>query len=193
MRIIEGKDPIWETDKYDVILVGTSIYCMLTNGFQSKIRFKYPNVDKENNKTPYGDKRKLGTRLTIYPIVDEQPTISLCYIANYPNSKRVFVDYDALENVLATANAEFKGEKVLTTLLGASQFDGNGDIEKIKEIIEKNTKDLDIDVYVYEQIPRVDEIAYNENKLRKYRDKGGEENEQLWKNRDKILEKLYLK
>ena len=54
MNIIQGKDAIWETDKYDVVLVGTSIYCMLTNGFQSKIRFKYPHVDAANDKTPFG-------------------------------------------------------------------------------------------------------------------------------------------
>ena len=137
MNIIKDKDPIWETEKYDVILVGTSIYCMLTNGFQSKIRFKYPHVDDANNKTPFGDKRKLGKRLTVEPIEDGQPIISLLYIANYPHSKRVFVDYEALENALATANAEFKGKKVMTTLLGESAFDGNGDREKLLKIIEK--------------------------------------------------------
>lgn len=193
MKLIEGKDPIWEVDKYDVVLVGTSIYCMLTNGFQSKIRFKYPHVDKANNKTAYGNKDKLGKRLTIEPVEEGQPIISLMYIANYPHSKRVFVDYDALENALSTANAEFKGKRVLTTLLGSSAFDGNGDIDKIKKIIEENTKDLDIDVYEYEQIPRLNEIEFNLNKMRKYRDRGGEENEQLWRNRDNILKKLYLK
>ena len=47
MKIITNEDLIWKTDNYDVILVGTSIYCMLTNGFQSKMRMKYPYIDKK--------------------------------------------------------------------------------------------------------------------------------------------------
>ena len=65
MKIITNEDLIWKTDNYDVILVGTSIYCMLTNGFQSKMRMKYPYIDKKNDTTGYGDFRKMGTRLTI--------------------------------------------------------------------------------------------------------------------------------
>ena len=107
LNIIKDKEPIWETDKYDVILVGTSIYCMLTNGFQSKMRLKYPYIDAINDSTNYGDSRKLGKRMTI----QGKPIISLMYIANYPHRKRVFVDYDALEHAMATANAEFKGKK----------------------------------------------------------------------------------
>lgn len=199
MNIIKDKDPIWETEKYDVILVGTSIYCMLTNGFQSKIRFKYPYVDDANNKTPFGDKRKLGKRLTVEPIEDGQPIISLLYIANYPHSKRVFVDYEALENALATANAEFKGKKVMTTLLGESAFDGNGDREKLLKIIEENTKDLDLDVYDYKQLPRLREKGLIMSKLitRRRRERG--ENKltktyykPVWEGLDKILKELYL-
>lgn len=199
MNIIKDKDPIWETEKYDVILVGTSIYCMLTNGFQSKIRFKYPHVDDANNKTPFGDKRKLGKRLTVEPIEDGQPIISLLYIANYPHSKRVFVDYEALENALATANAEFKGKKVMTTLLGESAFDGNGDREKLLKIIEENTKDLDLDVYDYKQLPRLREKGLIMSKLitRRRRERG--ENKltktyykPVWEGLDKILKELYL-
>ena len=199
MNIIKDKDPIWETEKYDVILVGTSIYCMLTNGFQSKIRFKYPHVDDANNKTPFGDKRKLGKRLTVEPIEDGQPIISLLYIANYPHSKRVFVDYEALENALATANAEFKGKKVMTTLLGESAFDGNGDREKLLKIIEENTKDLDLDVYDYKQLPRLREKGLIMSKLiTRRRHERGENKltktyyKPVWEGLDKILKELYL-
>lgn len=197
MNIIEGKDLIWETDKYDVILVGTSIYCMLTNGFQSKIRYKYPHVDEANNKTPYGHQGKLGTRLTIYPIEDEGPIISLLYIARYPHSKRVFLEYDALENALATANAEFKGMKVATTVLGATRFDGNGDRERVLKIIEENTKDLDLDVYDYVQLPKIRESGLIMSKLvQQVRDKGGKKKKEfrpMWHNFDKVLKQLYLK
>lgn len=197
MNIIKDKDLIWEVEKYDVILVGTSIYCMLTNGFQSKIRYKYPHVDKENDKTPYGDKRKLGTRLTVYPIEDEQPIISLLYIAKYPHAKRVFVEYEALEHALATANAEFKGKKVATTILGISPFDGNGERERILKIMEENTKDLDLDVYDYVQLPKIRESGLIMSKLiQQIRNKGGKKKKEfkpMWHNFDNVLKGLYLK
>ena len=170
MNIITGQDPIWKTDEYDVVLVGTSIYCMLTNGFQSKIRFKYPEIDKANNSTNYGDSRKLGKGLTI----DGTPTISLLYVTKFPNSRRVFIDYDALEHTLSTANAEFKGR------------------EKCLSIIEKCTSDLDIDIYDYEQLPRLKEIEYNIDKLRKLRNSDEEKYMELWKNKENVLRKLYL-
>ena len=167
-NIIKGKDPIWETDKYDVILVGTSIFCMLSNGFQSKIKNKYPYIDKINDSTKYGDRRKLG------------------------NSKRVVLHYDALEHALATANAEFKGKRVLTTVLGSSKFDGNGEHDKVLEIMRKTLKDVDVDVYDYEQIDRRKEIKVNLRKIRDLSTVDREKYKSLWKRKDEILKKLYL-
>lgn len=148
ITFIKDKDPIWEVENYDVVLVGTSIYSMLTNGFQSKIASKFPEVDEENTKSPYGDRRKLGTRLTNY---NTKPIVSLLFICGYPHSKRVFLDYEALENCLALSNAEFKGKKVMMTIIGTTRFDGNGDREKVMEIIEKNTNNMDLYIYDYDQ------------------------------------------
>lgn len=188
VNIIKDKEPIWETDKYDVILVGTTIYCMLTNGFQSKVRLKYPYIDEINDSTNYGDMRKLGKRLTI----DGKPIISLMYIANYPHSKRVFLDYDALEYALSTANAEFKGKKVMTTMLGCSKFDGNGDKEKVLEIMLKTTKDLDLDVYDYDQLEKRKEIRLYFNRIKDMEFTQPEKYAQLWPNRRELIKDLYL-
>ena len=111
LKIIKDKDPIWETDKFDVILIGTSIYNQLNGGFQSKIKYKYPIVDEKNRETKYADFSKLGTRITI----NDTPTISLMYICGYPRPNIDTVDYDSLTKCLLTANAEFRGKKVLTT------------------------------------------------------------------------------
>ena len=154
LKIIKDKDPIWETDKFDVILIGTSIYNQLNGGFQSKIKYKYPIVDEKNRETKYADFSKLGTRITI----NDTPTISLMYICGYPRPNIDTVDYDSLTKCLLTANAEFRGKKVLTTILGSSQFDGNGDKDKCLKIIKDSTKDLDITLYDYEQKKRADEI-----------------------------------
>ena len=66
----------------------------------------------------YGDNRKLGKRLT----VDGKPTISLLYICGYPSLRHgPSINYEALKNCIITANAEFKGKKVMTTMIGSAQ------------------------------------------------------------------------
>ena len=162
-NLIKDRDLILDVDKYDVILVGTTIYSMLTNGFQSKIASKFPIVDEINTGTPYGSTNKYGKRLTIDTIT---PIISLMYIAGYPHSKRVFLNEDALANCLSTANAEFKGKKVATTLVGTTRFDGNGDRDRVMKIIEDNTKNLDLYVYDYEQLDKRVERDMVVDKLR---------------------------
>ena len=188
INIIKDKEPIWETDKYDVILVGTSIYNMLTNGFQSKLRLKYPYIEEINDSTNYGDLRKLGKRMTI----QGKPIISLMYIAKYPNSRREFIDYDALEHALSTANAEFRGKKVLTTMLGCSKFDGNGDKDKVLEIINRTANNLELDVYDYLQLEKRKEIALHFKKIKEFETTEPEKFNQLWPIRKELIKDLYL-
>lgn len=189
MNIIKDKDAIAFTDDYDVVLVGTSTYSTLGNGFQSKIRFKYPDIDDANSHTPYGDVRKLGKRLTM----DGTPTISLLYICGYPRKSLTNIDYGALEQCLLTATSEFKGKRVMTTLLGCSEFDGNGDRDKVLEIIERATKGLDLDVYDYRQLSRVEETLYWKRKIFLIKDIDRERYIKLVKGRNEILRRLYLK
>lgn len=188
LKIIKDKDPIWETDKFDVILIGTSIYNQLNGGFQSKIKYKYPIVDEKNRDTKYADFSKLGTRITI----NDTPTISLMYICGYPRPNIDTVDYDSLTKCLLTANAEFRGKKVLTTILGSSQFDGNGDKDKCLKIIKDSTKDLDITLYDYEQKKRADEIREQKMYLKSLQYTDIEKYNKLKDVFDLYLKKLYL-
>lgn len=188
LKIIKDKDPIWETDKFDVILIGTSIYNQLNGGFQSKIKYKYPIVDEKNRETKYADFSKLGTRITI----NDTPTISLMYICGYPRPNIDTVDYDSLTKCLLTANAEFRGKKVLTTILGSSQFDGNGDKDKCLKIIKDSTKDLDITLYDYEQKKRADEIREQKMYLKSLQYTDIEKYNKLKDVFDLYLKKLYL-
>lgn len=190
MNIVKDKDLIWDTDKYDVILVGTSIYNLLTQGFQSKLSMKYPYIVDANNSTPYADKRKYGKRLTI----QGTPIISLMYICGYPHSKRDYLNYEALEHCLATANAEFKGKNVATTILGTSLFDGNGDRERCMKIIEENTDKLNLTVYDFPQYNRRKEIAMVCSKWNEYAERGEWRKwKELKNHKDEIIAKLYLK
>lgn len=149
MRIIKDKEPIFEVDKYDVVLVGTSVYGILTNGFQGKMANRYPYIVDENLKQPYGDLRRLGTRITITK--EGYPTISLLYISGYPKKGLHSLDYEALDKCLKTAAMEFKGERIITTVLGDTQFDGEGNRRRILNMIDRAFEGMDIDVYDYPQ------------------------------------------
>lgn len=188
LKIIKDKDPIWETDKFDVILIGTSIYNQLNGGFQSKIKYKYPIVDEKNRETKYADFSKLGTRITI----NDTPIISLMYICGYPRPNIDTVDYDSLTKCLLTANAEFRGKKIMTTIIGSSQFDGNGDKDKCLKIIKDSTKDLDITLYDYEQKKRIDEIREQKMYLKSLQYTDIEKYNKLKNVFDLYLKKLYL-
>ena len=188
LKIIKDKDPIWETDKFDVILIGTSIYNQLNGGFQSKMKYKYPMVDEKNRETKYADFSKLGTRITI----NDTPIISLMYICGYPRPNIDTVDYDSLTKCLLTANAEFRGKKVMATIIGSSQFDGNGDKDKCLKIIEDTTKDLDITLYDYEQKKRADEIREQKMYLKSLQYTDIEKYNKLKNVFDLYLKKLYL-
>ena len=188
LKIIKDKDPIWETDNFDVILIGTSIYNQLNGGFQSKIKYKYPIVDEKNRETKYADFSKLGTRITI----NDTPIISLMYICGYPRPNIDTVDYDSLTKCLLTANAEFRGKKIMATIIGSSQFDGNGDKDKCLKIIKDSTKDLDITLYDYDQKKRIDEIREQKMYLKSLQYTDIEKYNKLKNVFDLYLKKLYL-
>ena len=59
-EIIVGEDLVNEVQKYDVILVGASIYNSQGNGFQKKLCRNFPEIDRINKQTNYGDVNKLG-------------------------------------------------------------------------------------------------------------------------------------
>lgn len=149
MRIIKDKDPIFETEKYDVILVGTSICDTLYNGFQGKMANKYPYISEENHKQSYADSRRLGTRLTVKR--KGNPIISLLYICRYPRKMKLTLDYSALKQCLETAALEFKGKRILTTVLGGTVFDGKGNKKRVLNLMSKAFEGLDVEVYDYKQ------------------------------------------
>lgn len=136
--------------KYDVILVGTSINNALGNGFQRQIRINFPIVDKINKTTNYGDLRKLGT----VKVIDSNPIFCLCYInksKRRPDLNPDYLDYESLESCLSLINENFKGKKIASTIMGVSDYEGNGNLEKIMQIFEKHSSNIDLFLYDYEQ------------------------------------------
>ena len=173
VTIIEGIDLDKDIEKYDAILVGTNSYCVMGSGIQAKIRKKYPFVYDLNLSTKYGDKSKLGCRVTTKGTI---PLFSLCFIVygyNFrPDIVNDYLDYSALEKCIKTANNEFSGLNVATTFIGCSKFDGNGDKDKVMKILNENTDKINLFVYDYEQYSRPIERSINYGILKKkYSDK----------------------
>lgn len=178
VTIIKDKEAIYDTEQYDVVLMGLSTHNIFMGNFQGKMAVKYPIVEKVNDSTPYGDIRKLGKCITIH---DNTPIISLMYICTYPSRKDNFIDYEGLRKCLETANNDFKGKKVMTTLLGTTKFDGKGDREKCLKIIEETTKDLDLYIYDFEQITIKEEMKRQNRYFAKIKEQIKGNKEQLEK------------
>lgn len=151
INIVKDKDLIYDIFNYDVILIGTSIYCTLGNGFQHEIKINFPEVNEKNMESPYADPKKLGNILTIN---ERNVTFCLCFINSgrfRPDLKKDYLDYDALKQCLICVNNLFKNKKVATTVIGNSKFDGDGDYNKILDILTTYCTDIDLTIYDYEQ------------------------------------------
>lgn len=185
VTIIKNKEPIYDTDDYDVILVGVSTHNMLMGNFQGKIGVKYPIVQTTYENTPYGDVRKLGKRITFD---DLTPIISIMFICTYPTRKDNYIDYEALERCLRTANAEFKGKKVMTTIVGSTRFDGKGDRKKCIKLLRECCKDLDLYLYDYEPITIKEELKRQSKYFTKLKEEYNDDKEMLKKIKEMSIE-----
>ncbi len=183
IKIIKNVDLINDIDKYDVILVGTNTYHTMGNGFQKKIRFKCPESYKLNLTTKYGDKKKLGNRVS----TNETPKISLCFITDgynfRPDLKPDYLDYESLEKCIKTANIEYSGLNVATTFIGCSKFDGNGDKNKVLDILERNSDKINLFIYDYEQLDRDVEVAIEYLKIVTNKDYDAKTKYQIFKDK----------
>lgn len=189
LTIVKDKDLIWDVEEYDVILVATNIYNMLSDGFQRKMKKKYPILDDENNKGAYADVSRLGKRHVVDSI---KPVVCLCYISKYKMPNRTYMDYDALENCMMACNVEFKGKKVACTVMGHSYHEGGGDKERIMEILEKYSDRLDLYVYDYEQICVSEERSRVLRYIFSFKDTDNEKFKLMLKSMDETNRKFYI-
>lgn len=151
ITIIKDIPLINDVFQYDVILVGTSINNALGNGFQRQVKINFSIVDEINKSTNYGDIRKLGT----VKVVATTPIFCLCYInksKRRPDINPDYLDYVSLEQCLKLINDNFKGKRIASTIIGLSDYEGNGNREKIMNIIEKNSNNIDLYLYDYKQL-----------------------------------------
>jgi hypothetical protein len=149
LTFIHNKPLIEDIFDYDLIIVGTGIHNALGNGFQYDVKINFPQVEKIVKQTPYADVRKLGS----VTVVNENPIFCVGFIHKGGYRKDLnpdYLDYKALEDVLNLIDSNFENKKIATTLLGCSQYDGNGNKEKVLEIFNKLSNN-DFFIYDYEQ------------------------------------------
>ena len=160
INIIKDIDLYDHLNEYDIILIGTNLYYMMSHGIQLKVMLNYPYVYEENLKTKYADREKLGTILECAK--DGEPTFCLCFITegnNFrPDLQKDYLSYDALEKTLKLVNIQYKGKKIACPFLGTSRFDGNGDRDKVMEIFNKTMTDVNLTIFDYFQKSRDEEI-----------------------------------
>lgn len=149
LTFIHNKPLIEDIFDYDLIIVGTGIHNALGNGFQYDVKINFPQVEEIVKQTPYADVRKLGS----VTVINENPIFCVGFIHKGGYRKDLnpdYLDYKALEEVLNLIDSNFENKRIATTLLGCSQYDGNGNKEKVLEIFNKLSNN-DFFIYDYEQ------------------------------------------
>lgn len=150
LTFIHDKPLIEDIFNYDVIIFGTGIHNALGNGFQYDVKINFPIVEKIVKKTPYADSRKLGT----VTVIDATPIFCVGFIHQGGFRKDIipdYLNYEALSNVLTLIDSNFENKKIACPLIGCSQFDGNGDKEKVIDIFNRLSDKNEYFIYDYEQ------------------------------------------
>lgn len=192
IKIIKDIDLFDNVKDYDIVLVGTNIYCNLSQGFQRKVMLNYPYVQEMNMSTKYADKKKLGTILECKK--EDNPTFLLLYITegNFrPDLKKDTLSYESLEKCIKLINILYKGMNIACPFLGSSRFDGNGDKDKILKIIENNSKNVNITIFDYEQKSRAEELKETREKELKLKEENADAYYEAVKKRKEEAEERY--
>lgn len=150
LTFIHDKPLIEDVFNYDVILLGTGIHNALGNGFQYDVKINFPFVEESVKKTPYADPRKLGT----VTVINHKPIFCVGFIhkgAYRKDINPIYLDYEALNDVLLLIDSNFENKRIGMTLIGCSQFDGNGDKDKVIELLNKLSDKNEYFIYDYQQ------------------------------------------
>ena len=160
VKLIKDIDLIRHIEEYDYTIIPMNCYNQFGNGFVYKVKENYPYTSEIEKFTNYGDSRKLGKILEIQ-YGENNPKFIVCYITflcNYrPDLIKDYLDYDALRDCIIKINNEYPNKNIACTMIGCSEFDGNGNKEKVLQILNEYANDINLYVYDYKQKKQTDE------------------------------------
>lgn len=195
IKIIKNEDIMGHINDYDIILIGTNVYCTLSQGVQREIALNYPYVRNMNFETKYGDESKMGTILECS--VNDEPIISLLYICRGYPCKKVngddYLSYESLEKCLKLINVKYKGLNIACPFLGCSRFDGNGNKEKVLNIMNNTLSDVNVTIYDYFQMSREEKQISTLKKEMEVKSKDYNAYRAMVRQRKEEAEKRFLK
>ncbi len=174
------------TENYDVILFSMGINNTMNKGFPYELSVNFPEIKYNENKQPYCDKRKLGT---IYKHHINGKIFCSCYVhcgGYHKNENNEFIEYDKLIECLKKVNEDFKGKKIATYYIGCSEYDGNGDRNKVEDLIKKYLNDCEVYLYINNPLDIKLEIFKKIAELRKEKLEKKIDNEIYSKERSKL-------
>lgn len=134
MIAIFAEDLIPKIFNYEVVLVPMGLNNSFNSGFRSEIHANFNEIKKlECEATRYGDRRKMGT---ISAVEIDNLTFVFCYMDKGGYRGGDSVDYDALESCLFLVKKRYYGKKIASPLIGVGRYDGNGNKERVIEILK---------------------------------------------------------
>ena len=145
INYIKG-DLLENPSHFDGISHGCNCFHSFGAGVARYVRDKFIDAWKADLDTKKGDRTKLGT-YSFFEYPDF--TIFNLYTQYKYTRHEVDVDYSAVESVFSRLNENQKGKHIAIPLIGAGLADGDWD--RISNIIEKNTPDLQITAFILPQ------------------------------------------
>lgn len=163
MKIINGNLlDMFDNGDFDVIAHGCNCHHTMGGGIAAQIANRYPGIYYiDYMYTKKGDINKLGTFTSGYPDNSDQRIYNL-YTQYDFGGKGIFVNYNALSLCLYKLNAIEKGKKVGLPLIGGGL--AGGDEQTIKDIMERQMKDCDTTLVLWDGPPIV-KRDYSKDKL----------------------------
>ena len=132
-----------QTKELDLIGHGCNCFLSMGAGIAKEVKQRFNEAYLADLGTKYGDRNKLGDYT--YAEYDGFKILNLYTQYKYTRHE-VDADYSAIASVFSKLNEEYKGQTLGIPVIGAGLAGGNW--ADISSIIETETPDLDVFVYI---------------------------------------------
>lgn len=137
-------DLVEDINNFDIVVHGCNCFCTMGAGIARQLSNKYPQVALVDKMTKTGDKNKLGRYTST--LVTNTLVVNLYTQYSFGNKKRHF-NYAAFLVGLRSLFQLFPQAKFGLPKIGAGLAEG--DWNKIEQIIEDLSENIDVTVYNY--------------------------------------------